>query len=81
MYPKKIKYWRYFDKDILSGTREDAIRLEAFLNRVRVSRTHLDTMEIIDLQKYRLVRQPHKIAALLRLAPAEQAFLFPVNLN
>jgi hypothetical protein len=81
MYPKKIKYWRYFDKDILSETRGNAIQLEAFLKWVGINRAHLGSMEIIDLQKYRLVKQNNKIAALLRLAPAEQMFLFPVHLN
>lgn len=81
MYSKKIRAWRHFHNDILSVNRTDADLLEIFLSRTRISKAYLNAMEIVDLQKYRLVKQRNKVACLLQLPSADRVFLFPVNLN
>lgn len=81
MYFKKEKYWKCFGEDTLAVYHGDAQFLRRFLKQATLSKSYLKSYEVVDVQKYRLVKSQRKVAALLKLKPAEQYFIFPVNLN
>jgi len=81
MYFKKEKYWQNFPHDIIAENPEDAAFLYTFLKNAQISQMDLDTFEILDIQKYRLIKKRHKIAAMLKFHPSEMSFIFPVNKN
>ena len=81
MYFRKEKYWLCYPHDILAINYQEAAYIAKFLRIVQMNRTYYDSFEIIDIRKYRLVKKRKQVAAMLKLAPFEQYFLFPVNKN
>jgi len=81
MFSRSEKIWRYYPQSILSLSREDAAYLNLFLIRMRHTRHYINLLEIIDLQRYRLIRKTNVIQRLLSMEFDKQKFLFLFNKN
>lgn len=81
MFFRKEKFWEYFYPEVLACNEEDATLLYLFLKLQQIERTDIDTFEVIDIRRYRLVKKKHKVAEFLKRKPAEMSFIFPVNKN
>ena len=81
MHYRSEKIWLHFPQDIIASGGNDANYLAWFLRWTYVSRTYLRYLEVVDLQRYRLISRKNKIYNIIRSNPADQAFLFIVNKN
>ena len=77
---KGNKVWLHFSNNILASDRGSAAFLESCLLRSRVSTGHAAFIEIIDLQRYKVIKQPHKVRAALR-ERVQIPFIFVVGKN
>lgn len=81
MHYRDEKIWLHFPQDIIASGGNEASYLAWFLRWTYVSRTYLRCLEVIDLQRYRLVTRKNKIYSIIRDDRADQAFIFIVNKN
>lgn len=81
MFFRKEKYWTYFYREVLACNEEDATLLYLFLKLQQMERTDIDSFEIIDIRRYRLITKKYKVAEFLKRKAAEMTFIFPVNKN
>ncbi len=72
--------WYSYPPDILVTSDEEGRFLTRFLKECLLKRNHLVTMEIVDLQSYRLIRNPGKIQSFL-MEKNKDPFQFLCNLN
>ncbi len=80
MWNHHQQYWYSYPPDILVTSDEEGRFLCRFLKDCLIHRRHLDTMEILDLQSYRQIRNPGKIQSFL-LEKHKGAFRFLIYLN
>ena len=73
--------WKYYPQSILALSKEEALQLKQFLTKVRHTKQYINLMEIIDLQRYRLIRKTNLIQRLLSMDFDKQKFLFLFNKN
>lgn len=81
MFGRSEQIWEKFPGPVIARDRREALYLVYFLSQVRSGRCHLPATEIIDLQRYRIIRNKGKVASLLRLPERERIFLFPIIKN
>lgn len=81
MFRRSEKTWKYYPQNILALSREEAMYLRQFLSKVNYTKHYLSLMEIIDLQRYRLIRKRNVILRMLSMDIDKQKFLFPLNKN
>lgn len=81
MFRRSEKTWKYYPQSILALSREDALYLNHFLIKVRHTKHYINLMEIIDLQRYRLIRKTNIIQRILNMDFDKQKFLFLFNKN
>ena len=81
MFSRSEKIWKYYPQSILSLSREDAAYLNLFLIKMRRARHYINLLEIIDLQRYRLIRKTNIIQRMLSMDFDKQKFLFLFNKN
>ena len=81
MFFRKEKIWEHFHHDILASYEEDATMLYVFLKMQQINRTDIESFEVIDVQRYRLIKKKHKVAEILKRHSSEMCFIFPVNKN
>lgn len=79
-YPR-IRYWRRFSDKIISVSNKDGAVLQRFLQMSRLNDSIFDSYEILDYQRYRIVRKRGKIADFFQLPSNEQRFQFLVSKN
>lgn len=53
--------WLHYAKDILAADEGSARFLQRYLYFANIYRAHFSVMEVIDLQKYKIVRHPRKV--------------------
>ena len=81
MHYRGEKIWLRFPQDIIAAGGNEANYLAWFLRWTYISRTYLRYLEVIDLQRYRLVTRKNKIYSIIRNGQADQTFIFIVNKN
>jgi len=81
MFRRGERLWKKYPQDITAASNEEALYLLHYLSYVRNSRCYLQLMEIIDLHRYRIIRNRNKIGRILSAQERKQHFLFPVVKN
>jgi hypothetical protein len=81
MFRRSEKIWKYYPKSVLALSHEEALYLNEFLSKVRHTKYYISLMEIIDLQRYRLIRKKNIIQRMLTMDFDKQKFLFVLNKN
>jgi hypothetical protein len=81
MFRRSEKIWKYYPKSVLALSHEEALYLNEFLLKVRHTSYYISLMEIIDLQRYRLIRKKNIIRRMLTMDFDKQKFLFLFNKN
>jgi hypothetical protein len=62
----KNKAWLHYIKNIIAADVSSAVFLASYLNYLTNSRSYLSALEIMDLQKYKLIKDTNKVRASLR---------------
>ena len=58
--------WLHYVKNIIAADVTSAVFLASYLRRSRASRNYASSLEIIDLQKYKVITQENKVRIALR---------------
>ncbi|RYE26068.1 MAG: hypothetical protein EOP51_01905 [Sphingobacteriales bacterium] len=80
MWSKQHKVWIQFRGDILATDKEEGQFLATHLRASAIARTYVGSLEIIDLQKYRLITRTVKVKIALR-ERMDTPFVFAVGKN
>lgn len=81
MHRRSAQVWFQFPGYITAVNREEAVYVQAFCHAVNGTRLYLYYMEVLDIQRYRVVRKPEAMLRLLTLPSRDQYFIFPFYLN
>lgn len=78
----QTRYWRRFSDKIVAISNTDGLILHDFIQQSRINKTIFNNYEILDFQRYRIIRKPSKIADFIfATTPAKQRFRFLINKN
>lgn len=61
MWSGKDKIWSRYNKDILAADSDAALYLRQYLRKVRTKRLYIATIEVIDLQRYKVYKSSVKV--------------------
>ncbi len=62
----KNRVWIHYVKNIIAADMHSAIFLASYLRRIGISNEYKATLEVFDLQKYKVIRNASKIRGSLR---------------
>lgn len=65
----------------MAVSKDEAYKFNCFMKKVSSSKYYLNLIEIIDLQRYRLVTKKNVISRMLSLDMDRKRFLFPFYKN
>ncbi len=60
------KAWLHYVKNIIAADVSSAVFLSSYLNYMTNSRCYLTALEIVDLQKYKIIKDSNKLRSALR---------------
>jgi len=80
MWGKQDKVWLHYVKDIIAADVYSAVFLASYLRYSALNKTHVAFLEIIDLQKYKVIKQKNKVRVALK-ERADVPFVFVVCRN
>jgi hypothetical protein len=72
--------WLHYVKNIIAADVSSAVFLASFLRYSELSKNYASAIEIIDLQRYRILREEQKIKAVLK-DRLELPFVFVTGKN
>jgi hypothetical protein len=81
MFGRSEQIWKQYPQHITAVSNREAVYLLHYISYVRITKCHLGLIEIIDLQRYRVIRKKQQVGKLLSLPDDKRLFLFPVNKN
>ncbi len=58
--------WLHYVKNIIAADVHSAVFLASYLRYTGNSKNYASSLEVIDLQQYKVIRQPHKVRVALR---------------
>lgn len=61
MWGHNNKVWLAYKKGLLATNAESAAFLSGYLRNMLINRTYLTALEVLDLQKYKVVKSPPKL--------------------
>lgn len=73
--------WYQFEQDILAVNESSALTLLAFLRKMEGDNGCYQSMEVYDLQRYKVIKKPKQVRNMLHLSPQDRIFIFPVCIN
>ncbi|RYD55535.1 MAG: hypothetical protein EOP56_15590 [Sphingobacteriales bacterium] len=74
------KVWLHYRKDIMAADMSAASFLSGYLRNLTVTRLYTNNLEVIDLQKYKVIKQAPKVHTALR-ERTTVPFVFVVGKN
>ncbi len=80
MWGKQNKVWIQYRDNIIAHDVSTAIFLSSFLRHTNIHKTYVKTYEVVDLQRYKHIKQHRKVRASMNDNKGIP-FVFPVNLN
>lgn len=80
MWSSNNKVWLHYQKDIIASDVYAAVFLSAYLRHATIQKLYSWQMEIIDLQHYKLIKHPKKVASAIR-ERSNESFVFIVGKN
>jgi hypothetical protein len=81
MFGRSEKIWKQYPQNIAAISNREALYLLHYMAYVEITKGYLNVTEILDVQRYRVIRKKNKISKALSLTEKERLFLFPVNKN
>lgn len=72
--------WLHYVKNIIAADVSSAVFLASYLKYTETSKTFASSIEVLDLQKYKVIRQENKVRVALRNR-RDEPFVFPVGKN
>ena len=72
--------WLHYVKNIIAADLRSAVFLASYIRNNSLTRNHARHLEVIDLQKYRVIKDEAKIKTVLN-ARNEMPFIFVVGKN
>jgi hypothetical protein len=76
----KNRVWIHYIKNIVAADVASAVFLASYIKQVGEEKEYLSTIEIYDLQKYRVIRDTKKIRASIR-EKLNKPFIFIASKN
>jgi hypothetical protein len=76
----KNRVWIHYIKNIVAADVASAVFLASYIKQVGEEKEYLSTIEIYDLQKYRVIRDSKKIQASIR-EKLNKPFIFIASKN
>jgi len=80
MWSGHDKVWLHYVKDIIAADVYSAVFLASYLRYVGMNKSYINCMEVIDLQKYKVIKQRLKVRKALK-ERGNTPFVFPVYKN
>ena len=77
---KKDKVWMHYLHDIIAADVASGVFLAHFQRQLRLTRNYVHSLEIVDLQRYKVITKPGKVKVAIRNAN-ESSFVFVVGKN
>lgn len=81
MSDSRIRYWRRFSSRIISVSSQDGVILRDFILRIRSDKSIFQNYEILDFQRYKVIKKTSKIVDFILSGKEEQRFRFLVGKN
>lgn len=80
MWGKQNKVWTRYQQEVVAADLLSAVVLLGYLRFVAIKKTTGYTQEVIDLQRYKVVRKPAKVRQILK-EKKHEPFVFAYGLN
>ena len=80
MWSKSNKEWIKYRKDIMAADNQSAVFLADFIRHNAILKLHTSQVEVLDLQRYRVIRQPMKVRIALK-ERVDVPFVFVIGKN
>lgn len=80
MWGKRNIAWIHYQRNIIAADVYAAVFLSAYTRHAAIQRLHTYQMEVMDLQKYKLINKPEKVYVALK-DRADEPFVFIVGKN
>jgi hypothetical protein len=77
---RRNKVWLHYVKNIIAADLSSAVFLASYLRYSGISRDYSSYLEIIDLQKYKIIKKPEKVSRAL-FERTKVPFVFVVGKN
>ena len=77
---RKDKVWMHYLNDIISADVATAVFLSSFMRHLSRTGNHAHTLEVMDVQRYRVIRKPARVRATLH-SRLQVPFVFVVGKN
>lgn len=81
MSDSRIRYWRRFSDRIISVSARDGAILRDFIRHSRSNKSIFKNYEILDFQRYKVIKKTSRIADFILTGQEEQRFRFLVGKN
>jgi hypothetical protein len=72
--------WMHYVKNIIAADVPSAVFLATYLRYSKITRDYVSYLEIVDLQKYRVIRKAHKVNETLTQR-LRKPFIFVIGKN
>jgi len=80
MFGRQHKEWIHYRRNIIASDIASAILLESYQKLLEINRIHTLSLEVFDLQRYKLITQSKKVQMAVR-ERATESFIFIVCRN
>ena len=80
MWGRRNKVWVHYQRNILAADVYAAVFLSAYTRHAAIQKLHTWQMEVIDLQRYKLVTKPQKVNQAMK-ERSDEPFVFIVGKN
>ena len=74
------KVWMHYIKDIIASDVYSAVFLASYMRQSAIYHTYAPYLEVVDLQKYKIVKQPKKVKQAIR-ERKDIPFVFVIGKN
>ena len=72
--------WLHYVKNIMAADLSSAVFLASFLRSINMTKSYVTALEVIDLQKYKVIKSKNKVRAALGTA-GQTPFVFVTGKN
>jgi hypothetical protein len=80
MWSKKDKVWMHYIHDIIAADVASGVFLAHYMRQMRMAKTYAAALEVVDLQRYKVIRKTRKVLSALNDAD-DSSFVFVVGKN
>ena len=80
MWGKKDKVWMHYVHDIIATDVASGVFLAHFMKQTRLKRTYATALEIVDLQRYKVISKTKKVLSSLSELQ-DKSFVFVIGKN